>query len=363
MKGIQMRKIILILMCALCLLGCQKETEIVAEPVSGKIAEREWGEMPFDKIIPHNQNLLTGVGDLSEEAIGMRPVAVMVNNAKQARPQYGISQADIIFEIPVEGKITRLMALYADYTKVPDICPIRSCRYYYPALAKGFDAFYIHWGSDQTILGYVNSLGIDKYDGLSNPHGLFERDYNRINAGYSLEHTGYFKGTEFAKAIKEDGKRTELKEEKKDTAFRFCGMNETVIPEGEKCNQIEIDFGPTASSFLYDETEGIYYKKMNGTAHVDAVTGETLSFENIFILETSMYVRDEAGHLQLDWAGHSGAEGYFISNGAMQKIHWAKENSSESGYLRFYKENGEELTINRGKSYIAYCSYGEASFQ
>ena len=70
---------------------------------------------------PENVNLLTGVADLSEEAVGKRPVAVMINNIEAALPQYGISEADLLFELPVEGGVTRLMALYGDYTAVPQV--------------------------------------------------------------------------------------------------------------------------------------------------------------------------------------------------------------------------------------------------
>ncbi len=356
-----MKKMVLFLLCVLCLTGCTKQPSIEAKAVDGAAAAKEWTEMPFTKIIPYNQNLLTGIGDLSAEAIGKRPAAVMINNANQARPQYGIAQADIIFEIPVEGKITRLMGIYADYTKLPDICPIRSCRYYYPALAKGFDAYYIHWGSDPTIADYVDSLEIDRFDGLKNSYDLFDRDQSRLDSGYSMEHTGYFKGDEFVDAVQSEGLRTDLLESKEGTAFRFCGMDETIVPAGSSCDLVTIDFGPTESSFEYDDDAGSYSKKMNGTEHKDAVTGEVLTFKNLFILETSMYVRDEAGHLQLDWSGSSEAKGYYISNGAVETIHWSKEN--ESAYLKFYKESGEELTVNRGKSYIAYCCRGEAVFQ
>ena len=58
----------------------------------------------------------------------------------------------------MEGDITRLMALYADYTKVPQICPIRSCRYYFPALSQGYDAFYVNWGIDDGIADYLEAL-------------------------------------------------------------------------------------------------------------------------------------------------------------------------------------------------------------
>ena len=132
-----MKKSLLVIL-AICLMmtGCKKQeneekgTKVSAQAVS-------LFQMPKLEEIPEpaNQNLLTGWANLSEKAIGKRPVAVMVNNVKAALPQYGISQADIIFELPVEGDLTRLMAMYADYTKVPDICAIRSCRYYYPAIA------------------------------------------------------------------------------------------------------------------------------------------------------------------------------------------------------------------------------------
>lgn len=126
--------------------------------------------------IPANQNLLTGVLDLTEGAIGKRPVAVMVNNVDPAMPQYGVGKADIIFEIPVEGDATRFMALYGDYTAVPKICAIRSCRAYFPALSEGFDAFYVNWGSDDTIGEYIASLNLDQIDGISDGSGLFGRD-------------------------------------------------------------------------------------------------------------------------------------------------------------------------------------------
>ena len=191
-EGKQMKKSLLVIL-AICLMmtGCKKqENEEKGAKVNAQAVSLF--QMPKLEEIPEpaNQNLLTGWGNLSEKAIGKRPVAVMVNNVEDALPQYGISQADIIFELPVEGDLTRLMAMYADYTKVPDICAIRSCRYYYPAIAKGFDAFYVHWGIDQNVESYVKGIQPDKYDGLSNDGGLFGRDSARRSAGYSLEHTG-----------------------------------------------------------------------------------------------------------------------------------------------------------------------------
>lgn len=319
---------------------------------------------PLDSVpLPKNQNLLTGIGDLSQEAIGKRPVAVMINNVEDALPQYGITEADVIFEMPVEGDLTRLMALYADYTKVPDICAIRSCRYYYPAIAKGFDAFYVHWGMDPSVTGYVDSLNMNRYDGNANTGGLFGRDSARKKAGYATEHTGYFKGTQFATVVQSSGVRLDLLDQKKETAFKFCEIGTKVTPAGESCNVLNVKFGAARAKFTYNSETGSYAKEINGHAHVDGRTGEQLAFTNVFVLETSISVRDEVGHKKLDWAGSSSAKGYYISNGVIQKIHWSKANGNESSYLKFYDESGNELEINRGKSYIAYTYAGKTSWE
>lgn len=305
------------------------------------------------------ENLLTGLNDLSEEAIGKRPVAVMVNNVAAALPQYGVEAADVIFEIPVEGNQTRLMALYGDYTAVPKVCSIRSCRYYFPAFAKGFDAFYVHWGLDRTITDYLNSLYPDRLDGLSNTGGLYGRDSQRKSSGYAMEHTGYFDGTGFA-AYADRKLRTELSESKTGTAFQFNGVGELISPEGDSCQSVYINFGAQTATLTFDEETGTYLKKINGSKHIDGKTGNQLSFTNVFILETSIYTRDEKGHKSVDWSGESKGTGYYISNGAVQKIRWSK--ADENAYLRFFDESGNEIKINRGKSYIAVNNAGKATF-
>lgn len=352
---------LLVAVMACMILGCgKKEAKQVETDLSGIGNVTQWSGMESIPV-PKNQNLLTGIADLSKEAIGKRPVAVMVNNVEDALPQYGVAQADLIFELPVEGDLTRLMAVYGDYTQVPDICAIRSCRYYYPAIAKGFDAFYVHWGIDQSVADYVAGIQPDKFDGISNTGGLFGRDTARRKAGYALEHTGYFKGTQFAKVADESGKRTELRDAKKNVAFQFCDYGESVTPIGENCNTVTIRFGASTSKFNYDAEKKTYAKFMNGHTHVDGKTGEQLSFTNVLVLETSISVRDTVGHKKIDWQGSGTAKGYYISNGVVQKIHWSQKD--ENSYLKFYDENGEELTINRGKSYIAYTYGGKTNLE
>lgn len=360
--------------------GCKKEAEkepVQETEVTAKTQEKQEkpakepeeeaqiveGAEVVQEEIPANQNLLTGLGDLSEEAIGKRPVAVMVNNIQKAMPQYGVSQADLIFEIPVEGDATRFMALYADYTKVPLICPIRSCRYYFPALSQGFDAFYVNWGSDDTITEYLEALNLDQIEGITNTGGLFGRDQEKKNQGYALEHTGFFNGPELPNYIKSRGLRTDLMEDKKGPAFQFYGMTEQVKPSEQNCTQIHLDFGAQSSSFTYDDEKHVYLKQINGEPQMDAKTGEQLAFTNVLVLETKISVRDQVGHKSVDWDGAVDAKGYYISNGGIQEIHWSKDINNELAYLRFYDLEGKEIKINRGKSYIALNYPNQSSFQ
>lgn len=346
--------------------GCSKKEEKPEEVTP--VVEEEEVEEPVEEVIPENQNLLTGIPDLTEEAIGKRPVAVMVNNIPAAMPQYGVEEADLIFEIPVEGDQTRFMTLYADYTTVPKVCAIRSCRGYFPAISQGFDAFYVNWGIDDTISDYLDALDLDQYDGMYNPGGMFGRDTDRQNAGYALEHTAYFDGTKFAAYVQSEGTRTDLVEDKRDTAFKFNGLEEQIKPSGGDCTQVDINFGAQTAALTYDPETNTYKKENSGEPQIDGKTGNQLAFTNVFVLETSITVRDEVGHKEVDWLGGDDAVGYYISNGGMQKIHWAKNGSSDGSIsewarLKFYDENGEEISINRGKSYIAINYPGQTEFK
>ncbi len=365
----KLKVLVLLSAVVLSFAACKKE-EAVSEPeVKQEVVKEEKKEepkqevMPTDENVPANQNLLTGVPDLSDAAIGKRPVAVMVNNVTPAMPQYGVEEADIIFEIPVEGDVTRFMALYADYTAVPKVCAVRSCRYYFPVFSEGFDAFYVNWGIDDSIGDYLKSLNLDQFDGMYDGNGMFGRDQGRLDAGYDLEHTAYFDGTMFADVVQKNGIRTDLEEDKRNAAFQFNGLDEQVKPAGDDCAQVDINFGAQRATLTYDPERNVYLKQINGNAQVDGNTQNQLAFTNVFVLETEISVRDEIGHKKIECMGGKDSKGYYISNGAVQKISWEKDGGKESSRLKFYDENGNELKINRGKSYIAVNYADRVTFQ
>ncbi len=308
-------------------------------------------EIPTPEPVNPYLSFLTGEETLSDAAILTRPVAVMVNNASDSLPQYGLSQADIIFEMPVEGNITRLMALYSDYTAVPDICAVRSCRYYYPIMSESFDAIYVHWGIEAQYA--VNTLAeqeVDNYEGMYNPYGMFDRDYDRINVGYNYEHSSVFFGTQLPNALIQDGVRLELENSKRNFFFNF---NEEFTPSnGAEIINFQFDFGNYYTDFTYDAENEVYLKMHNGEAHFDGRTNTQLSFTNVIVLENEVGLKSTHtnGIKDIDLIGND-KSGYYLSGGNVQKILWSKPDAQSSLILEH--ENGAPLYINTGKTYFA----------
>lgn len=328
-----MKKILLfiILFCIVFLNGCGKNQQ--QEITSTKPVEKE-----------KTVNFLTGIE--AEVSPYTRPAAVTVNNLEASLPQYGISEADIIMEFPVEGGITRLMALYGDYKNVPDVCSVRSCRYYFPIFAKGFDAVYFCFGSNETLATpTLERLDIDYIDGNKAADSLvFERDGERMEL-YSSEHTVYLKGRNMREIFENYGFSGERDKALGKTAFDF---SDEKISFPFVCSGITGSFSSSYSSALYyDSGKGEYLKNHNGQKHIDSVSGEQLSFKNVFLLEAEVSHYGGTSLVQFDWHGGGG---YYATEGTVTEILWQKE--SEDAPLRFYDKQGKPLEINKGKSYI-----------
>lgn len=294
-------------------------------------------------------NNLTGEYTLSEEAVGKRPMAVMVNNITYSLPQYGIYDADIVYECLVEGGITRLMAVYGDYTKVPDVCSIRSCRYYYPILAMGYDAVYFHYGLDKTVAqDTLNKLDTDHFDGGYYSE-YFPRDNERAKY-YSSEHTIYLDGSKIPSLLKNTGMRTSLEDSYNKPAFNF--KEEASEISEESCTRATINFSNSYySSFRYKADRNTYVKLHNGEKHMDTGVDKQLEYANVFYLETTTEIINwDNGLISMDWTG---GKGYYISNGTIKQINWSK--ASETSPIVYTNTDGSVLEVNPGKSYIGFA--------
>ena len=111
-------------------------------------------------------NHLTGMPFKDGQDKSLRPVAVMVNNAKIALPQYGLSAADIVYEAVTEGGITRLMALYSDINDISRVGPVRSARHQFVEMMLPLNAIYVHIGSSISANRLLNAYSYQDIDGI-----------------------------------------------------------------------------------------------------------------------------------------------------------------------------------------------------
>ena len=302
-------------------------------------------------------NNLTGLYTLSEEADGKRPVAIMINNISASLPQYGIYSADIMFECLVEGGITRMMAIYGDYTKIPNVCSVRSCRYYYPILALGYDAVYLHCGLDKTVAAQtLERLDVDHIDGGYNTE-IFKRDSDRLK-NYASEHTMYVVGSGIPSAIDKAGIRSDLTESYDKPAFNF--KEEASQVSDTACTTATINFSNYYySTFNYNPQTNTYTKLHNGSKHMDSAVNKQLEYTNVFYLETTTEIINwNNGLISMDWTG---GKGYYISNGTIREITWSK--ASETSPIIFKNTDGTELEVNPGTSYIGISPKNTLSYK
>ena len=216
------RKLLIVMaILSLCvvLAACKKKTE---EPTS--TAAPEATATPEPSLEPYMANVLTGEPQ-GDDYKNQRITAVMVNNIVAARPQRGLSKADILFEIKVEGGITRFMPVFTDYQDIGEIGPVRSGRDQFFRLMLPWQALYIHEGQSVVMQQYAIDYS---YGNLNNNDGANGyRDYGRVNwsgASYdngtlALEHTMYTDSENIQKYI--DDNSVDMDRTYNSTFFNF----------------------------------------------------------------------------------------------------------------------------------------------
>lgn len=378
------RKLLLVMaILSLCvvLAACKKKG---GDTMSSSSAAPEVTATPEPSQEPYLANVLTGEPQ-GDDYKNQRITAVMVNNIVAARPQRGLSKADILFEIKVEGGITRFMPVYTDYQDIGEVGPVRSGRDQFFRLILPWQALYIHEGQSVVMQQYAIDYS---YGNLNNNDGANGyRDYNRVNwagATYNnrtldLEHTMYTNSENIQKYI--DDNSVDMDRTYNSTFFNFVDYRTgeardlsnsvdsaysdkygPVVSDGE---YIEIEHSPSYKTrFIYDAASNTYKMQQNYSDGqwrdtVDEAADDTvLSFPNVIVLYTDIhtYPGHEANDLQ--YAEYAwGGIGYYCYGGKCEKIYWQKGTPLETLRLYYLTEDGQcsdtLLDVNIGKSYVA----------
>jgi len=298
-------------------------------------------------------NPLTGVSTATDISLN-RPLAFSISNQRGALPTNatnGISQADIVYEMLVEGGITRFVALYQDISNVGVIGSIRSARHYTVEIAEAYDAILLHAGGSPLAYEEIEIREITNLDEVSGLRAhAFRRDITRIHGHTVLQyHSCVTSGASLSQWLPGyDIRRTH--------EFNFrqrLSFTNDPIPHGHSATEIGIEFSAAKDSlFIYEESQNIYYMAQFDSFFTDANNGAPVTFSNILILE--MPIADLVGHGEgagrQDMSTVGSGTGYFMSAGRGVRIIWHRLDKS-SQFVYTY-ENGQEIELGRGKTYI-----------
>ena len=298
---------------------------------------------------------------VSADVASLRPLAVMIPNDKSALPQYNISNADIVYECLVEGEITRLMAIYGDWTNLERVGNVRSCRDYFVYWAFEWDAIYCHAGGPFYIDEVIGRSDTQNINALVAPQGVFYRTSDR-----SAPQNLYLDGQDIVKESNRLGYDLSPRNGYSDNVhFQFATKAKPNNMEDYGSSAVtatKIDLSAaypvTQTWFEYNAEDGLYYRYQtpSGGAHMDAATESQLAFENVLIQFTYHEQRDENGYLAFQCIDTS-KDGWLFTNGKGIHVNWKK--TSDYGATRYYDDNGKEVQLNTGKTMICIVQDGD----
>ncbi|MCX7778891.1 MAG: DUF3048 domain-containing protein [Patescibacteria group bacterium] len=283
-----------------------------------------------------NNRLLDG-STVERNKESLLPVTVILENLSGA-PKPNLSLASIIYEVPVEGGVTRFLAIF-DLDNLPEnLGPIRSARSYFAEIAEEYKALFIHAGGSADVL-FKLKQGFYK---------LF--DLNEI----SWQGKYFYRSSEPAPHnlyIKKESIEKFLTEQKINPEAKFAPwlFEEKELAKG-KIEKINLAFSPIYQvKWQYDSKNNEYQYWQNGKIYLDK-DGQELRVKNLILQYIEMTIIDAEGRRKIKLTGQG--EARVFQNGHVINSRWLKE----AGRTRFYDENGKEIKFLPGKSWLGIIS-------
>lgn len=327
------------------------------------------------------QSWLTG--EWKDEAIAnRRNMAIMIPNNKRGgyknssplMKQHGISYASIIYEAPVEGRITRLMGIFEDYDDLDFIGPVRSSRDYYIHEAMSFDSIYVNWGlAIPWVEKLIESRHIDNISTDPVIDNSYDRAFERnkdMMPGAATEFTGVLNVKKFTEGVEAKGyeknyrntfvKAFEFADDDYLATYANCPDATKVYPGGTQTNSG--GYGSHNPCFEYNAADRLYYRSQWGAPHTCGLTGEQLTVTNVIfkVCHGSRKEPDNPKSDYLDFVTDGSGKAYVFTNGKVIEGTWERKGASDPSYGNYFNPNptlyydaaGNEIVLNQGKTWI-----------
>lgn len=275
-----------------------------------------------------------------------RPIAVMIDNHIDAMPQAGLLEADIVYEIIVEGGETRLMLILQD-KDLDKIGPVRSARHYFLDYALENDAIYVHYGWSPQAQEDISDLGVNNINGIYESTSSFWRVTDKY-----APHNAVTSTDNILDIAARKGYRTEKYDN--DTVLNYV-VAEVNLENGQTANTVTIPYSYVNTvKYEYDEDTKEYVRYSRGEKQVDWDSGKTVTTKNIIIEKAKNSTLNDGtskGRQTID--NIKELDGYYITNGKAIPITCTK--TSRSGKTVYKDLEGNEIDVNDGKTFIQIC--------
>ena len=289
-------------------------------------------------------NPLTGVG-VSPDVADRQPISVVIDNLPAARPQSGISKADLVIEVVAEGGITRFMAIFlAGETDI--VGPVRSARKYFAEISHTFDAAIAHVGGSPSGLDAIRNLGVDDLDQMS-ASSYFWRDRSR-----RAPHNVYSSTDNLRRLMNEKNYTLD----KILTPFEFKDDADT--EDFGTASEINVEFSRSSYNVVWthDPETNTYARKMGGVSHIDSAFGEQVTAKNIMVMFTTVNIFDSKGRVNIELDGTGNA--LVFQDGDVVEGTWHR--SSNSQPIEFRDSDDNKIPLNRGNSWLEITEIGNS---
>lgn len=277
-----------------------------------------------------------------------RPIAVMIDNVGDARPQAGLNDAYMVYEIIVEGKLTRLMALFKD-VDLDKIGPIRSSRHYFLDYALENDAIYVHYGWSPKAKSDISSLDVDNINGINESASSFWRVKDK-----SAPHNVV---TSTEKILKIANRKKYSTTSEQESVLNYV-TKEVELTDGIPATEITLPYSSSYKvTYKYDEETKKYTRGYNKTTQKDWETGELVTTKNIIVtFARNKALNDGSGKDRQDLSNIGTLDGYYITNGKAIEIKCYKASRTEQTIYRDLE--GNEIEVNDGNTFVQIVPLG-----
>ena len=299
-----------------------------------------------DLSLPAGVSPFTGLQVDDPALLERMPAAVKISNSPIARPQSGLSQADVVIEHLAEGDITRFTAIYHSQD-AERIGSVRSARLIDLEIPVLFDAFLVYSGA----AGEVNRL-IESSDFADRTLSDERKDpgfYRLDIPGRAYEHT-LFTDSELLQQYAVDQGWT--------TPPRYRGWQWSERPPrlAQRARSITIPYSAEYSdvTYQYDSAQNAYRRSMLGEPHVDDLTGEQLTADNVVVLYVNhaptLIVEDALGSKSVEIQLWEQGRMQLFRDGTVQEGIWLRTQREDP--LLFVDEAMQPLALKPGNVWI-----------